>query len=491
MPAGIVIVGLGSGSPDLLTRRAQVVLESASELYLRTSKHPLVATFPAAWSLHSFDELYQRLESFAEVYAAIVDQIIILGGRPDGVVYAVPGDPMVGEATTPAIRARAAELGLPLEIVHGVSFIEPSLRLMNWDALDGLTVVDALDLIRQHLPPFPPDSAALVGQVHSKIVAAELKLTLMNQYPDEHPVSLIHAAGTQQEQIEQLQLHAIDHSSQIDVLTSLFIPPLESEASFEGFQEIVARLRAPDGCPWDRQQTHQSLRPHFLEEAYEALQAIDEENLDGLKEELGDMLLQIVMQAQIATENGDFNMGEVIAGIRQKLIRRHPHVFADSDVKDVDQVLHNWEALKAGERGAKTSEGGTLAGVPDVLPALLQAWELQSRAARVGFDWPEVEGVIDKVVEELDEFRRAASEQQRQAELGDFLFALVNYARWIKIEPEAALREASARFRRRFGYIEQAAAQSGRALTDLSLEEMEAYWQLAKIHESGADRLAG
>jgi tetrapyrrole methylase family protein/MazG family protein len=255
------------------------------------------------------------------------------------------------------------------------------------------------------------------------------------------------------------------------------------ESSFESFQEIVAHLRAPDGCPWDRKQTHKTLRTHLLEESYEALQAIDAENLDALREELGDLLLQIVLQAQIATEDGEFTMADVIANIQEKIVRRHPHVFGGIHVDDVDHVLHNWEALKAAEREYEGEGKGLLDGVPLGLPALSQAAEIQERVKRIGFDWPEVEGVLTKIIEELEEVAQAKEPATRTAEMGDVFFAVVNYARWLGVDPEAALREANLRFRRRFGELEMAVKAEGRDLGAMSLEEMDAFWEAAKDSE--------
>jgi tetrapyrrole methylase family protein/MazG family protein len=223
------------------------------------------------------------------------------------------------------------------------------------------------------------------------------------------------------------------------------------------------------------------LRKHLLEEAYEAASAIDAGDFNGMREEFGDLLLQIVLQSQIANEEGQFNVSQVIHGIHSKIVRRHPHVFGDLKLDGVDGVLANWEKLKEAERknnGQK--EKGLLDGVPVVLPALSQAQEYQDRAARVGFDWTEVEGVLDKVREEIEEVRQAESREELTSELGDLLFALVNLARWKNVDAESALRAANAKFKRRFGHVEQGAKQQGRNLSALSLEEMESLWEEAK-----------
>ncbi|MEW5829853.1 MAG: nucleoside triphosphate pyrophosphohydrolase, partial [Chloroflexota bacterium] len=276
-------------------------------------------------------------------------------------------------------------------------------------------------------------------------------------------------------------LYEIDRSPRIGLLTSLYLPPLGPGTSFESFQEIVAHLRAPDGCPWDKEQTHQSLRPHLLEEAYEALSALDADDPVKMREEFGDLLLQIVLNAQIGSELGEFTMAEVIRGIHDKIVRRHPHVFGDVKVDGVGNVLSNWEKIKESERRENgEKDRGLLDGVPLALPALNQAQEYQDRAARVGFDWPEIEGVLEKIAEEIEEVRRAENDEELSAELGDLLFALVNLARWKNVDAESALRGTNRRFKRRFAYVEQGAHKAGKPLTAMTLDEMEALWQAAK-----------
>jgi tetrapyrrole methylase family protein/MazG family protein len=465
--SGITLLGLGPGDPAKLTREAWDVLGSVDEIWLRTNQHPTVAGLPASLKVHSFDDLYDTGDSFEDVYAAIVEKVLELGGRPEGVVYAVPGDPFLAEATCPAIAQRARAAGLPVKIVSGISFLEPVFAALGLDPYPRLTLVDALELSQAHVPAFPPDVPALVA--------------LNATYPDEHMVRLVHAAGTPAELVEDLPLYEIDRSEYIGLLSVLYVPALGEGTSFEAFQEIVAHLRAPEGCPWDREQTHQSLRASLLEESYEALAALDSEDPRKMTEEFGDLLLQIVLNAQIASEEGEFGMPDVFKGIYDKLIRRHPHVFGETRVDGVGSVLKNWEKLKAEERAGSTEpEKGLLDGVPLALPALLQAQDYQDRAARVGFDWPEIEGVLEKIAEEIQEVREANDEQELAGELGDLIFSLVNLARWKKIDAESALRGTNMRFRQRFAYVEAGAKKQSKNLSDMSIAEMEALWQAAK-----------
>jgi tetrapyrrole methylase family protein / MazG family protein len=325
----IVIVGLGPGNPAQLTREAWEVLSQAGEVYVRTARHPTLPGLPAGVVVHSFDDVYETEHEFEQVYAAIAERVLALGRRPEGVVYAVPGHPAIGEATVGLIRAEAANTGLPVRLVAGLSFVEPALAALGLDALPNLQIADALELAGRHHPPFQPDAPALVAQLYSAPIAGDVKLTLMNQYPDEHPVALVHSAGTPEERVEWRPLYKLDRSADIAHLTALFVPALPQASAFESLQETVAHLRAPEGCPWDREQTHQSLRANLLEETYEVLEAIDADDPEAMREEFGDLLLQVVLQSQIGLEAGEFTLAEVIAGIRAKLIRRHPHVFAE------------------------------------------------------------------------------------------------------------------------------------------------------------------
>ncbi len=478
---GITLLGLGPGDADLLTRQAWRVLESCGEIYSRTLQHPVVAHLPEQLQIHSFDDFYETFGTFEAVYEKIVEQVLELGRRPQGVVYAVPGHPFVAEATSPEINRRARLEGLPVRVVAGLSFLEPVFSALGIDAYPNTALIDALELAASQVPSFPPSQPALVAQVHSQWVASEVKMTLMAHYPDSHPVILVHAAGTAAEKVENLALYEIDRSPEIGLLTALFIPALGPDTSFEAFQEIIARLRAPDGCPWDRKQTHQSLRSYLLEETYEVLDALDAGDPQAMMEEFGDLLLQILLHAQIAAEEGEFNMAAVLKAVNNKIVRRHPHVFGEVEIHDAEGVLVSWERLKAEERAENgKAASSALDGVALALPALSQAMEYLRRAARVGFDWPDVQGAIAKLEEELAEVYQAQSPDERNLEIGDLLFTTANLARWYEVDPESALREANQRFRRRFAFLEMTAEQQGRPLNDLSLEEMLNLWTLSK-----------
>jgi len=477
----ITLLGLGPGHPGLVTREAWQALEGAESVFLRTRRHPVVEDLPAHLAVVSFDEAYDQAETFEQVYEGIVERILHEAAGGADVVYAVPGHPMIAESTGPEILRAAAERGIPIRVLQGISFIEPVFTALGLDPFPQTTFLDAFELARQHVPSFPVDQPVLIAQIHSPRMASEVKLSLMSLYPDEHAVRLVHAAGTEQEAVEELPLYEIDRSDSIGLLTALYVPPLAPLASFESLHEVVAHLRAPEGCPWDREQTHLSLRPYLLEEAYEVLHALDGEDPEALQEELGDLLFQVVFHAVIAEELGDFRISDVVQGIAEKLVRRHPHVFGDVEVDGVAGVLQNWDRIKAEEKTEKGSERESiLDGVPLAMPALSQAAAIQRRASRVGFEWPDIDGVFDKIHEEVDELRIAADPEERAAELGDLFFALSHLGNWLEIDPEDALRTANLRFRRRFQVVERLVSEEGQAMTSLSLDRLNEFWLEAK-----------
>jgi tetrapyrrole methylase family protein/MazG family protein len=250
---------------------------------------------------------------------------------------------------------------------------------------------------------------------------------------------------------------------------------------FDTLMELMRRLRAPGGCPWDAEQTHESLKRYLLEETYEVMEAIDAASTPMLKEELGDLLLQVVFHAVIGEERGEFTIDQVIDTLNDKLIRRHPHVFADLEIKDIDQLIENWERIKKEEKG--TSRRSVLSGVPSHLPALLKAQKISEKAARVGFDWSHADEVFAKVLEELKEFEETmldGDQERMEAELGDLLFAIANLGRFLALNPEDALRKTIARFMKRFEHIENSLHAAKREIREATLEEMEGLWEEAK-----------
>jgi len=251
-------------------------------------------------------------------------------------------------------------------------------------------------------------------------------------------------------------------------------------SDFNNLKRIIAQLRAPDGCPWDRAQTHDSIKQYLIEEAYEVIQTIDESKMDKLCDELGDLLLQILLHTQIAEEKGEFNMEDVIRSISEKMIRRHPHVFGDAKADSPDEVVANWDEIK---RKENNGEGSLLDSVPKNIPSLAYSHAIQNRAARTGFDWKDFAGILDKVMEELDELRQAETQQQKVHEFGDLIFVLTNVARWLNIDPELSLHQANDRFYHRFKYMEEVCITKGIQLGSLPFDGQNQLWEEAKRKE--------
>lgn len=476
----LTILGLGPGEIDDLSRRAWRTLKQAQTVILRTARHNCVPCLPQGPTYQNCDDLYESIPDFAGVYNAIVERVLTAARQGD-MVYAVPGDPLVGESTVTALLKHAKAENIAVEIINGISFVEPTLAALGVDALDGLQILDGISLAAMHHPPINPDYPALLGQVYSRDVAANVKLTLMNQYPDEFTVSLIHGAGTEKPVVEHAPLYEIDRSPHIQHMTALYLPALGNMSSFEQFQEIIAHLRAPEGCPWDKEQTHLSLRRYLIEEAHEVLEALDAEDSDELYKELGDLMLQAVLHTQIAIDDGEFRMTDVMSHVNRKLINRHPHVYGDVVAQNAGEVLANWDQLKQkehAEQGIKRES--ILDGIPKTLPALMLAYQYQEKAAKVRFDWDKIDRVIAKVREELDEVLTAETDDHRAEEIGDLLFVVVNWARWLKVDPETALRQTNAKFYRRFRYVEDELAKRGKKPAESNLEEMDALWDEAK-----------
>ncbi len=448
--ADIRIVGLGPGALDDLTLGAWQALHTAPRLILRTRRHPTLDHLALTTEPVACDDLYEEHTEFAAVYAAIAERVLAAATQPGGVVYAVPGHPWVGEATTRLILEQAQARGLSVDIVGGMSFIEPSFAAVAHDPMEGSQVIDAMLLAQEHHPRLDVGLPLLVAQLYARWLASDVKLTLMNAYPDDHPVTLIHAAGTPNAAIVPCALHQLDHQEKLDHLTTLYVPPLE-QGSFTDLQEIVSHLRAPEGCPWDREQTLESLRQDLLGECVEVLEAIDAEsaapeidNSDHIAEELGDLYMVATMLVQIATEEGRFRMADVVRGVVTKLIRRHPHVFGDAEVNNVDQIVKSWDQIKAQEKAAKGQRtDDPLAGIPAHLPALEKARVLQKKASKAGlFD----RAAAAQADPQLADLLAADASAER---LGQLLWQLVALAHTHDLNAEDALRAYTVAFRRK------------------------------------------
>lgn len=491
----ITVVGLGTGDENQLTLGVWRKLEAAGArggaIFLRTREHPMVAMLDHhSLRYETFDAVYEAHEGFDAVYEQIASQLIerAKAANSGEVLYAVPGHPMVAERTVQLLRERCPAEGVLLTLMGGESFLDQAFLRLGFDPIEGFQLLDGTSLTAGGLNP---QLHTLIGQVYDVYTASDVKLTLMELYPDDYPVIVGHALGVAgEERVREVPLYELDRVEGYGNLSLVWIPRTDREdvrsRTFTRLHEIVAILRSPEGCPWDREQTHQSLRKNLIEEAYEVLETIDEDDPDHMREELGDLLLQIMLHSQIEAEDGTFTVFDVIRELNEKLIRRHPHVFGTAQAENADEALGNWQQIKEEEKrrkGIDPDELPLLSGVPRELPGLMKAYKLQKKAASVGFDWGTKEEVLPVVESELAEVKEAIErfgKAEQQEELGDLLFAVVNLARFLKVDPEEAMADANRKFFERFGYIEAQLRLKGKSFDQTDLQEMESLWQEAK-----------
>jgi len=478
----IIVIGLGAGDLEQLPLGIYKKLQQAENLYVRTEQHPVLQQLElegVTWK--SFDYLYEKNDQFESVYSAILQELLHLSEN-NTIIYAVPGHPLVAEQTVQLLIEAEREGKVHLEIEGGQSFLDPIFNALRIDPIEGFQLLDGTSLKRDDLQM---NAHLLIGQVYDSFSASEVKLTLMEKYPDDYEVTLVTAAGSTQEKLQKVPLYEIDRVMTLDNLTTLYVPPVKEMEGrlkeWQTFREVIATLRGPNGCPWDKEQTHQSLKKYAIEEVYELVQAINEEDDDHLVEELGDVLLQVFLHAQIGEDEGYFSMEDVLASITEKMIRRHPHVFGDVQAKDTEAVMRNWQEIKEQEQGGK--KDSILDNEWRAESSLLTSYNYQKRAAKYGFDWPEVSEAWKKFEEELNEWKeelKVGSTETQTDELGDVLFTIVNLSRFYGLSPELAMMAANSKFKRRFQHIEKRVAEGKGEFTHYSLEELDQFWEEAK-----------
>ncbi|HEY6539448.1 MAG TPA: nucleoside triphosphate pyrophosphohydrolase [Ktedonobacteraceae bacterium] len=499
MTIAIMIIGLGPGRWDDLTLAAQACFAQAEQTgtpaYFRTYIHPTVEPLRQAFPnlrCESFDSFYEESDDWTMLYQRMAQQVCKLGAQQP-LLYAVPGHPLMAEASVQLILQLARECGLSTRIVSGVSFLEPVCEALQLDPyMQGLQLIDATELAALRPDEIAgkiiPTMPLLVAQVYNRRLASAVKLALGECYPDEWPVCLVRAAGNDgDEQVSEMPLYELDRNNFANHLSTLYVPPVDELIALrlpETLRYITYRLRRePDGCPWDRQHTHSSLTPYVLEEAYEVVEALEENNMEKLAEELGDLALQVYLHAEIARQEGNFTLGDVFEHVNAKLIRRHPHVFGDVEVSGSEQVVQNWEAIKRQERaaaGTDVQQESILDRVPSATPALMLAQEYQKRAGKAGFDYKSLPDILTKLSEELRELEEASTSDHRFEEMGDVLFIVARIARQLDIDAEEALRQANRKFKRRFQAMESIARSQNRDLATYSSPEWRALWKRAK-----------
>jgi tetrapyrrole methylase family protein/MazG family protein len=480
----VVVIGLGPGGGDHVTTETLDLIAAIPHRYLRTSVHPTAHLVPDAVT---FDHLYDSADVFAEVYERIADELVAAAHEHGRVLYAVPGSPLVLERS---VRRLLADERIACDVRPAMSFLDVAWARLGIDPVEaGVRLVDGHEFATSAAGERGP---LLVAHVHADWVLSEIKLTVddLDGAGDDDEVVILQALGTPDERIDRTTWSELDRTVAADHLTSLYVPRLSAPVGVEyvRFHRLARTLR--EQCPWDVEQTHDSLVPYLLEETYEvvdALQALDPDDPstdDALVEELGDLLYQIEFHATIAEQEGRFTIADVARGVHDKLVRRHPHVFGDVEATDSATVLGNWEAIKRTEK-QRTS---IFDGVPASMPALAAADAVQRKAAKVGFDWPDVDGALPKIAEEAAEVvaARDTDPGRLAAEVGDLLFSMVNVARHLGVDPELALRAATSTFRRRFDAVEQLAAARGMEVHDAGLAALDALWDEVKRSERAA-----
>lgn len=483
----ITIIGLGAGDLEQLPLGIYKKLIHTGQCYVRTADHQVIGDLKREGiNFTAFDGIYEKHDQFEDVYEEIAETLLDEASNRS-VLYAVPGHPMVAEKTVQLLLEKGPALGIAIKLEGGQSFLDPLFQAVRIDPIEGFQLLDGTDLspddlhITQHM---------IIGQVYDAFSASDVKLTLMEKLPDDYEVYIVTAAGSSQEKVTKCALFELDRQMELSNLTSVYVPPVKDEAlryrEFSKLRRVIAELRGPDGCPWDKKQTHESLKKYLIEEAYELIDSIDEGDDEGMVGELGDVLLQVMLHSQIGEDEGMFTIDDVIEGITAKMIRRHPHVFGDVEVNGEEDVLVNWQKIKEGEKGGESKAlKSILDGIEKSLPNLLRAEEYQKRAAKVGFDWDEVSEAWKKVREEVQELEEEILSPNRDAErikseLGDLFFALVNISRYYDIQAEEAVYKANQKFHQRFTYIEECIQRADKKFEDYTLEELDSYWDEAK-----------
>ena len=479
----IKIVGLGPGAKEALTIGTIYEFENNKNIFLRTEKHPTVDYLKEKKIIFdTYDNVYESIGSFDEVYLNIANDLIRKHEKLGDLVYAVPGHPLVAEKSVFNLIELCKENNIEYKIIPAVSFIDAMIESLRIDPIGGLKVIDSFDIGNQILDK---RIGTIVTQVYNQLIASEVKIKLLEQYNDETQIYYVRAAGIKdQESIRRIPLFELDMQEDIDYLTSIYIPKdLKNKKDFNDLLEIIEILRSEDGCPWDREQTHKSLEKALIEESYEVIDAIDQDDDNSLIEELGDVLLQVVFHASIGKEDGYFDISDIIEGICNKMVSRHPHVFKDcNELNSSDEVLVKWDELKKKEKGY-SSLTEEMKGITKGLPALLRAHKVQEKAKKVGFDFDDVSFAINKVKEELKEVidvYNTENVEKIKEEIGDLLFSCVNVARFLKVDEEIALNWTIDKFIKRFDYIERVAKERNIELTNMNIDEMDKLWEISK-----------
>jgi len=473
----IQIIGLGVAGEDDLTLKAHKALTERIPTFVRTDRHPLVNKLRKKIDIKSFDDYFEKYETFDEVYENIIYTLIEQSKQYGKINYCTAGSPYYGDIVTKKL-INEYKGQINTIIIDGMSFLDKCLKLSGYADYNNIKILDCLETDEFS---FDVNSLNVITQVYDMDLASMLKVTLMETYPEDANILIIDVLA---ENVKRMPLLMLDREKNYGFSTYFCILPIEISKNrvynVTNLLRIVKLLRGPDGCPWDKKQTHDSIRQHVIEEAYEVVDAIDNDDLDNLVEELGDLLFQIVFHAELASEEGYFNFSDVVTNVCKKMYFRHPHVFGDVKADNVEEALISWENSKLKEKNL-TTYTDNLKNVPKALSTLSRSYKIQNRAAEVGFDWSDAQGAVLKIKEELLEFIEEYNNhniENMEEEFGDLLFALVNFARFEKINPDIALNKTINKFIDRFEYIEK---NSTKDLKQMTLKEMDELWEKSKF----------
>lgn len=478
----IKIVGLGPGDRDALTIGAMETLKNSDFLYLRTDKHPVVEyLMDENIKFNSYDYMYENLMDFDMIYENIAQDLIKKHIEKRNIVYAVPGSPLESEKSVSILIKLCKSKNIDYKIIPSVSFLDALIERLEIDSTDGLRIVDAFDIGNSVLDK---RVGTIITQVYNQFIASEVKLKLTEFYDDETEVIYCKALSIEgKESIEKIKLYELDMQEDMDYLTFVYIPKsLNNKKDIYDLNELVDTLRGDRGCPWDKEQNHESIRKAIIEESYEVCDAIEKNDVEALIEELGDVLFQVIFHSSLGKDEELFDISDVIQAIYEKMIYRHPHVFGDEKVKSSNEVIVNWDELKKKEKNFE-SVTDELKGIANALPALIRAKKVQNKAKKVGFDFDTVEEALEKVKEEINEVLDVYKCEDKAIiteEIGDLLFSCVNVSRFLGIDSEEALKITTEKFINRFQYIEEIARQNSTKLTDMTINEMNYLWNEAK-----------
>ncbi len=466
----IYILGFGCAGRSEITLGTIDTLKKSDKVYVRTMEHPaavILDEFNIPYV--DFDSIYDKSETFDDVYEFISDTVV--NSPEDTVSYIVPGSAVFAEKAVQLIIKKAT---CPVKIIPAVSFLDGIFSALKMDAIESFKLIDALDMENSK-----PDVSTtnIIAQVYDRDIASDVKLELMKYYDDEFEVHVIIGAAADDEKIITVPVCEMDYVKEIDHLTSVVVPPAlgnSGAGAFDSLYWVIKALRGENGCDWDKAQTHESLIKYLIEESYEFIDAVKNSDPFGMCEELGDVLLQIVLHCAIAEEEGEFALYDVIREETKKMIRRHPHVFSE------DRHHTDWDEIKKEEHGYK-STSQSMSEIPKSFPATIYADKIQSKAAKVGFDFDDAFQAMGKLYEEIDELKDAINENANIAEeCGDMLFAAINVVRLAGADPYEALCRANDKFFTRFALMEKLIEENNLVLEDMSVEEADVYWEKAK-----------